>query len=74
MQTCGYPNARWDLSDHKLIVCYELAMDFADLYRGYGDARAEGRTIADSSKRKAVSSSAFKGNRQQSQHKRKLSH
>ena len=30
------PNARWDLKEHKLFVCYELAADFADLYRSYG--------------------------------------
>jgi hypothetical protein len=35
-QTCGFPNARWDLQTHKLVVCYELAADFADLYRTYG--------------------------------------
>jgi hypothetical protein len=35
-QSCGFPNARWDLKEHKLFVCYELAADFADLYRGYG--------------------------------------
>ena len=35
-QTCGFPNARWDLQTHKLVVCYELAADFADLYRSYG--------------------------------------
>jgi hypothetical protein len=74
MQSCGYPNARWDLSVHKLIVCYELAMDFADLYRGYGDARADGGRIADSSKRKTVSSSAFKANLRPGQRRRKLSH
>jgi Putative metallopeptidase len=35
-QSCGFPNARWDLSTHKLFVCYELAADFAELYRAYG--------------------------------------
>jgi hypothetical protein len=35
-QSCGFPNARWVLKEHKLFVCYELAADFADLYRGYG--------------------------------------
>jgi hypothetical protein len=52
MQSCGYPNARWDLSTHKLTVCYELAAEFADLYRGYGDTRADGARMADSSNRK----------------------
>lgn len=36
VQTCGSPGARWDLQERKIIVCYELAVDFADLYRGYG--------------------------------------
>ena len=72
MQSCGYPNARWDLPTHKLTVCYELAPEFADLYRAYGDVRADGSATADTSKRKTVGASAFKSNRQQSHHKRKL--
>jgi hypothetical protein len=36
MQSCGSPNARWDLKTHKLVLCYELATEFADLYRDYG--------------------------------------
>ena len=35
MQSCGFSNARWDLKAHKLVFCYELATDFADLYRDY---------------------------------------
>jgi hypothetical protein len=62
MQSCGYPNARWDLPTHKLVVCYELAGDFADLYRSYSGVRAETR-VADSSKRKVVGASAYKANR-----------
>jgi hypothetical protein len=50
-------------------LCYELAPEFADLYRAYGDVRADGSATADSSKRKAVGASAFKSNRQQSHHK-----
>ena len=73
MQTCGSPNASWDLQSHKLTLCYELAADFADLYREYG-ARADGGRIADRSKRKTVSTSAFKANLRPTQHKRKLSH
>lgn len=38
MQSCGTPNASWVLSTHKLTVCYELADDFAELYRAYGTA------------------------------------
>jgi hypothetical protein len=40
MQSCGSPNAGWDPSTRKLMVCYELARDFAGLYRGYGDMLA----------------------------------
>ncbi len=36
MESCGFSNARWDLKAHKLVFCYELATDFADLYRDYG--------------------------------------
>jgi Putative metallopeptidase len=36
VQTCGFPNADWDLGNHRILVCYEMAQDFADLYRGYG--------------------------------------
>jgi hypothetical protein len=45
--------------------------EFADLYRAYGDVRADGSATADSSKRKTVDASGFKSNRQQSHHKRK---
>ena len=37
MNSCGFPNARWNLPSHKLTLCYELATDFADLYREYGN-------------------------------------
>jgi Putative metallopeptidase len=47
IQSCGFPNARWGLSTHKLTVCYELAADFAELYWAYGAARV------DSGKRKS---------------------
>ncbi len=35
-QACGFINAEWVSPTHKLTVCYELAEDFADLYR-YND-------------------------------------
>lgn len=35
MTDCGEPGAHWDLSLRKIVVCYELAVDFANLYRGY---------------------------------------
>jgi hypothetical protein len=70
MQSCDSPNARWDLSTHKLTLCYELAAEFEDLYRNYGNARADGSRTADSSKRKSTGlSSAYKP----TQHSRKLS-
>jgi hypothetical protein len=43
MQTCGFINAKWDRSTHKLTLCYELAEDFAELYRDYGIPRQESR-------------------------------
>jgi hypothetical protein len=73
MQSCGFPNARWDLSTHKLTLCYELGADFADLYRTYGDVRAEGTKLADNSKRKTVGAPAYKPSRKPAQRKRKLS-
>ena len=35
-QSCGFINARWVASTRKLTLCYELAADFADLFRSYG--------------------------------------
>src|SRR5262249_45329960 len=45
LQTCGFPNARWDLSTRKLTLCYELAADFAELYTTYGAAPAKTRRV-----------------------------
>src|SRR5262245_39612648 len=39
MQTCGFSNAKWEQAIHKLTLCYELAEDFAELYRDYGIPR-----------------------------------
>lgn len=39
MESCGFPNARWDLRTRQVILCYELGTDFADLYREFGAAR-----------------------------------
>jgi Putative metallopeptidase len=64
MQSCGDPNAHWDLPTHKLTLCYELAPEFADLYRTYADVRANGSATADDSKHKVMSVSAYKSNRQ----------
>jgi hypothetical protein len=38
MESCGFPNASWDPPTSKLTLCYELAADFADLYREYDTA------------------------------------
>lgn len=43
IQSCGFPNAQWVPETHKLTLCYELAADFADLYRDYGGASTESR-------------------------------
>jgi hypothetical protein len=40
MQTCGEPNARWEFRTKKVIVCYEMADEFADLYRKFGRSMA----------------------------------
>jgi len=37
MTTCSEPGAFWDVSIRKIIVCYELAIDYADLYHGYAE-------------------------------------
>ena len=52
----------------------ECGADFADLYRAYGDVRADGSKLADGSKRKTVGASTYKPSRKQAQRKRKLSH
>jgi hypothetical protein len=36
MQSCGFPNASWDLRIRTVTLCYELAVEFADLYRDFG--------------------------------------
>src|SRR5207244_144972 len=35
MRSCGEINARWFPDDRKLVLCYELAADFSDLYREF---------------------------------------
>jgi Putative metallopeptidase len=44
LQSCGFSNAQWLPRTHKLAMCYELASDFGDLYRGYGDRPASSET------------------------------
>jgi len=36
MATCGESAAQWQTSNRKLFLCYELAQEFAQLYRDYG--------------------------------------
>ncbi len=43
-ESCGFPNAQWLPRAGKLTLCYELAAEFGDLYRGYGDRPASGAT------------------------------
>ena len=54
MTTCSEPGAFWDASIRKIIVCYELAMDYADLYRGYAEHEVPppSRKIARNAKRR----------------------
>jgi lipoprotein-anchoring transpeptidase ErfK/SrfK len=35
-QTCGYINGFWDGANKRLVLCYELAADFGELYRVQG--------------------------------------
>jgi hypothetical protein len=51
MQTCGYVNARWRASTRTLTLCYELAHDFAELYRAYGGVREDSPQRTSDSKR-----------------------
>jgi hypothetical protein len=36
MQSCGASNAHWYMQAREVILCYDLAADFAKLYRDYG--------------------------------------
>jgi Putative metallopeptidase len=38
MQSCGFPNASWEIRTRQVILCYELGVSFADLYREFSDA------------------------------------
>jgi hypothetical protein len=39
MRTCGGVGARWTIPTRTLHICYEMARDFAELYRDYGQDR-----------------------------------
>jgi hypothetical protein len=48
-RSCGYPNAQWNLPTRTLLFCYEMAADFAHLYRKYGAIEvSEARPLAPS--------------------------
>jgi hypothetical protein len=36
-RTCGDSGAQWELQEHKIDFCYELANEFASLYKAHGD-------------------------------------
>jgi hypothetical protein len=36
VKSCGQPDLHWDLSTQKILICYEMAADFGQLYRDYG--------------------------------------
>ena len=54
MTNCTEPGAYWDLPLRKVIVCYELAADYVDLFRGYADyeVKPPSRIIARNAKRR----------------------
>jgi hypothetical protein len=64
MQSCGVPDVRWDVATKKITLCYELAAEFADLYRDYGGPEAKARTAA-GTKRKKVGTPTHKATRKQ---------
>jgi hypothetical protein len=43
MKPCGFINAVWTGITHTLTVCYELAADFAELYRDFNEPRSTKR-------------------------------
>ena len=36
VKSCGQPDLHWDLQTQTILVCYEMAEDFGQLYRFYG--------------------------------------
>jgi DNA-binding XRE family transcriptional regulator len=39
MKSCGFANAEWKVEVRQEILCYEMADDFVELYRGYTEKR-----------------------------------
>jgi Putative metallopeptidase len=53
MLSCSGPNASWDDETRTLKVCYQLAFDFAELYRAYVPAAPPPAAVSQKQKRKA---------------------
>lgn len=49
MRSCGEPNARWTIETRRLHICYELALEFVELYKDFGEEaialRAKAKTV-----------------------------
>jgi putative metallopeptidase DUF4344 len=52
VKSCGEPNLAWDLSTQKILTCYEIVQDFAQLYRGYSQTYTMGPDKAAKTKMK----------------------
>jgi hypothetical protein len=46
VQSCGEPGAHWDLKEHKLHVCYEMAEEFLNLYQDVSAERTKPNRMA----------------------------
>jgi hypothetical protein len=46
MRSCGESAARWELTEQKIVVCYELAAEFAQLHRNYATSPEPVRSVA----------------------------
>lgn len=53
MQTCGFINAAWVADTRKLTLCYELAQDFAELFRTFNPVAPAKAASAANPKRKS---------------------
>ncbi len=42
LQSCGESNAEWSPGAHKELLCYEMAEEFLELYRGYTEVAKPG--------------------------------
>jgi Putative metallopeptidase len=74
MKSCGFPNARWHFPSRTLTLCYELATDFAHLYREYGNTQAKGTRLAHSAKQTTGHSTMSKASSQSNHRRRRPRH